>query len=469
MQNKFNILILEDNPDDLELLLLELKKGAFEFSHVHASDKETFEKALSAFKPDIIISDHNLPSYTSLEALITARSKYPDIPFILVSGFIGEDEAINLIVNKDVNDFLLKDNLIRLNSSIIREVKGYYLREELKFKNQELNMLSMVAKQTLSGVIITDAKGKVEWVNNSFTKITGYTLKDLHGKKPGDILQGKGTNTDVVNRISEKLKNQIPFQEEILNYKKTGEEYWIKLDISPLFDADGNLTKFVAIQDEITEEKHHQLLMLAINDITTSLLDSDSFTEICNTITEKLIHHFGFEDCVIYEADQKNKKLIQIAATGDKVSDEEGLLNPLILDYGEGIVGSVAQNKKAEIVSDTTKDNRYVIDNAKRNSELAVPIILDNELLGVIDTEHPDKNFYNEEHLLQLKTVAGVIASKFKAAQENRLKKKAEEDFGVQFFYPDVSAFQAAVQPMYNELKAEPEKYAVYEAIKAVK
>ena len=422
------ILIVEDNDSDLELIIRELRKGNFELEYKHCQTEKSFTELLHAFNPDLILSDHNLPSFNSTDALRKARTFNPHIPFILVSGFIGEEEAVNMIVNKGVNDFILKGNLIRLNSSISREVQSYHLKSELHQKNDELRRLSMVASHTNNGVLITDKKGKIIWVNSAFEKLSGYSLNECSGKNPENFLRGKDTDEKTVLRISQNLQNLNPVKEELLNYRKNGTSYWVKLDIVPISDDQGGLNNFIEIHEDITEAKEYELLMVAINDIATSLLDTDSFSEICDTITKKLIHHFGFEDCVIYEADSDQKKLTQVAATGDKQSDEEKIKNPLILNFGEGIVGAVAESKKAEIVTDTAKDDRYIIDNEKRKSELAVPILLDHKVLGVIDSEHPEKNFYTDQHLLQFETIAGVIASKFRAAQENRLKRKAEED-----------------------------------------
>jgi methyl-accepting chemotaxis protein len=115
--------------------------------------------------------------------------------------------------------------------------------------------LSLVANETDNSVLITDANGLIEFVNPGFTKLTGYTLNEVVGKKPGSFLQGSLTDKDTVKRISEKIKNQSPFYEEILNYDKNGNAYWISLAINPVKDSKGVLQKFVSIQTNINETK----------------------------------------------------------------------------------------------------------------------------------------------------------------------------------------------------------------------
>ena len=95
--------------------------------------------------------------------------------------------------------------------------------------------LSLVANETDNSVVICDAKGLIEYINPGFTKLTGYSMDEAIGKKPGELLQGKLTSPETVLKIREKLDAQTPFYEEILNYDKAGEPYWIALAINPVF------------------------------------------------------------------------------------------------------------------------------------------------------------------------------------------------------------------------------------------
>lgn len=124
-----------------------------------------------------------------------------------------------------------------------------------KNAEKEFEQLSLVADNTDNSVIITNSQGKIEFVNNGFTKLTGYELEESIGKKPGGFLQGADTDQETVTRISKQLKEGKSIYEEILNYRKTGESYWISLVINPIFDEDGKVEKFISIQADITETK----------------------------------------------------------------------------------------------------------------------------------------------------------------------------------------------------------------------
>ncbi|MEM1093604.1 MAG: PAS domain S-box protein [Bacteroidota bacterium] len=122
-------------------------------------------------------------------------------------------------------------------------------------RREKLRLLSLVADRTDNSVIITNASGEIEFINPGFTKLTGYTLDDVLGKKPGAVLQGKDTDQTTVKRIRERLEARKPFYEEILNYNKAGEPYWISLAINPVFDDAGQLDKYISIQANVTETK----------------------------------------------------------------------------------------------------------------------------------------------------------------------------------------------------------------------
>lgn len=121
--------------------------------------------------------------------------------------------------------------------------------------SQSMELLSLVANKTDNSVVITDSHGLIEYTNPGFEKMTGYTLQEVQGKKPGDVLQGERTDKNTVKRLGEMIKNGDPFYEEILNYTKGGEPYWISLAINPIFGEDGRLDRFISIQSNITSTK----------------------------------------------------------------------------------------------------------------------------------------------------------------------------------------------------------------------
>lgn len=152
---------------------------------------------------------------------------------------------------------------VHVNAQPIFDNKGniaqYFVIEtdltERKKAETELQRLSLIAKETENGVILIDPDRKATWVNAAFTRMTGYTLEEIVGKRPAELLEGPGTDKKTIRFIQEQYKKEQPFQVEILNYKKNGEPFWSEIHIQPLFNADGALEQFFSIRKDITERK----------------------------------------------------------------------------------------------------------------------------------------------------------------------------------------------------------------------
>lgn len=119
----------------------------------------------------------------------------------------------------------------------------------------ELARLSRVANQTTNGVVMTDVDGRIEWVNQGFTRISGYMPEEVYGRRPCDVLQGDSTAPEAIAIMSKALKNSEPFEVDVINYRKSGEPYWIHISCNPLRDPDGSLQGYMAIESDITATK----------------------------------------------------------------------------------------------------------------------------------------------------------------------------------------------------------------------
>ncbi|MCR9249591.1 MAG: tetratricopeptide repeat protein [bacterium] len=172
--------------------------------------------------------------------------------------------------------------------------------------------------------------------------------------------------------------------------------------------------------ESIKVERNLQLRKKAddiINYFATSLYGKNSVDEILWDVVNNCISQLDFEDCVIYLLDEERNVLVQKAAYGDKSKLDDQVLSPIDIPIGDGIVGYVAKTGVAEIIHDTTKDARYIVDDQSRLSEIAVPIMQQDRVIGVIDSEHAESNFYTEFHLQALTTIASICGSKIAQTQ----------------------------------------------------
>jgi PAS domain S-box-containing protein len=119
----------------------------------------------------------------------------------------------------------------------------------------DLAMLAMVARQTSNAVIITDAQRRITWVNAGFERITGYRAQEVIGINPGKLLQCDATDPGVILRMRAALDAGRPFLGEMINRNKSGDLYWVEMDIQPIRDARGELTGYMALESDITARR----------------------------------------------------------------------------------------------------------------------------------------------------------------------------------------------------------------------
>lgn len=173
-------------------------------------------------------------------------------------------------------------------------------------------------------------------------------------------------------------------------------------------------------------QRHRYLEVL--HEFTMRQASLRSVDDICWNIAKTAIGELGFVDCVVYLMGESRSHLIQRAAHGDKNPVELEILDPITIPVGAGIVGAVAASGEIEWVSDTRGDKRYILDDSFRCAELAVPILSEGEVIGVLDSEHPEANFFSDEDVKLFSTIAALASTRIDTALAlERLEKQAEE------------------------------------------
>ncbi|MEI6457081.1 MAG: histidine kinase dimerization/phospho-acceptor domain-containing protein, partial [bacterium] len=144
---KIRLLLVEDNDTDALLLVRQLKKEGYEPDHIQVKTMDEMERALDSGTWDLVVSDYSLPGFGGRDALELFKSKNLDIPFILVSGTVGEDIAVN-IMKGGANDYLMKTHLNRLGPAVKRELEETVMRREKRQAEKELILAKQAAEES---------------------------------------------------------------------------------------------------------------------------------------------------------------------------------------------------------------------------------------------------------------------------------------------------------------------------------
>ena len=145
------------------------------------------------------------------------------------------------------------EQIRKFNQELEQRVRERTL--QLEAAGRDLERLSYVASRTRNGVLICNPEGRIEWANQGFERMSGWLLSEIVGRKPGEFLQGAGTDLQVVSEIRRALRSRVAIQFTLLNYTKSGERYWVEAEINPVFDKAGGLISFVSVQADITERR----------------------------------------------------------------------------------------------------------------------------------------------------------------------------------------------------------------------
>ena len=127
--------------------------------------------------------------------------------------------------------------------------------QRLAQQKKELSELAAVAERANDAIVVTDRRGIVTWTNPAFEKLSGFTMQEIHGRKPGAVLQGPETDPEHVAMLRKALRDAKPIKLELLNYRKDGRPYWVSLGISPLATEHGETYGFVSISHDVTRER----------------------------------------------------------------------------------------------------------------------------------------------------------------------------------------------------------------------
>lgn len=261
-QNKLHLLVLEDVPNDAALEIAELEQAGYECDWKRVETRADFLAELDEGGYDLVISDYALPAFDGLTALKLLQERRADMPFILVSGTLGEEAAIDSL-RAGATDYVLKTRLSRLGPVVERALHEQAQRRERERAQRELQLANerfrAIVENAGDAIITVDEAGRmVEW-NAAAALMFGYTAEEAIGREVLQIMPERyraDHQNSLLTSLSGHRKRKLGETTELTGRRKDGTEFALALSLAAWM-VDGEHF-FTAIIRDITERKAYE-------------------------------------------------------------------------------------------------------------------------------------------------------------------------------------------------------------------
>jgi PAS domain S-box-containing protein len=276
---KIRALVLEDNPDEAELMLYGLAEDGYDVTWKRVDRPESFRTALEQEQWDVILADFKMPHFSAPAALDILRASGKDIPFIIVSGSIGEAIAVEAM-KAGAHDYFVKTNLTRLGAAVEREIREAQVRHEGKQAVAELRRAEerhrlLVENVRDYAIFMLDAAGNVTSWNQGAERVTGYKEAEILGKPLAIFFreeeQPACRSEEALNAAAERGSHL----DEGPRIRRDGTQFWAMSTLDRIL-MDGNVIGYTAIFRDITEKKR------LLDDLRQAVHARDEFLSIAS-------------------------------------------------------------------------------------------------------------------------------------------------------------------------------------------
>ncbi len=420
------VLLTEDVASDAELEVRELKRAGLRIAHRIADSQESFEAVLHEFSPDIILSDFSMPQFDGMAALRLAAELCPDVPFIFVSGTIGEEYAIRAL-KSGATDYVLKANLVRLPAAVERALAESQERREKRRAEAELDL----TRERLTSIF--SAIPDVLW---SVDPRTGEVIfaspaaKDVFGYEPQELLldpelwkrQIHPADRDAVLNAWRRVHEGEGFDFDYRIVVPERGERWINARGKLVRGADGRPERIDGLARDITEQFEHRVRIARLSRvreftsaINSALVRQREREELFATITRIAVDVGGLRGARVGMLDQESGDIAwgpwyaawqasPAPAPRRSARDDES---------GSALAVRALRALAPAIANDLTRDAHVHPDEllaAGVHALAAFPLVVDGRAAGVLGLAAPDPGFFDDEQVRVLSELAANVS-----------------------------------------------------------
>lgn len=397
MSKPLRVLIVEDSEDDTELLLRELRRSGYDLTHERVETAATMRAALARQPWDLIIADYSMPQFSAPEALLVLKESGFDLPFIIISGTIGEERAV-AAMKTGAHDYLVKGHLARLAPVIERELREARIRWERRraetaLQDRERYFRALI--ENTSDVIATlDATGRITYVSPALVRALGYAPEEHIGLNAFDLVHPDDmlASSESFKRLA--LKAGAGHMVQFRARHKDGSWRWLEA-ISRNLLHEPAVGAIVANLRDITERKQVEETLRTNEEHQASLLrlarqleQAHTFPTVLEAALIEVKAIIGYQNIwvFLFSKDRETMSLISIQGKLTGVVQQE---YPILRVKGATMLEEIVAADKPVVVEDARTDprtNKEVVAQLQNRTIINVPMVLGERKIGALGT-----------------------------------------------------------------------------------
>jgi PAS domain S-box-containing protein len=447
MEKTLRILVVEDMATDAELEVRELKRAGMRVVHQIVETEATFREALKEFQPELILSDFSMPHFDGMWALEIARKVAPDVPFIFVSGTIGEEYAIRALRN-GATDYVLKNNLVRLPAAVERALQDNVERAARRRAERELEE----TRSRLDGIVsslsdvvwsVSPSPYRMLFVSRAFEAVWGLSVAEIYRNPDRWIETIHSDDREQVEGVWQDALRGKPFDVIYRIVRGDGAVRWINDRAKSIRDDAGGVMRLDGIARDITELKVQeqrimrlsriQAVLSGINSLIVRVRDRQQLLEKACRIA---VNIGGFGIAWIGMLDQKTLDIVPAACAG---MGAESLMttsrNTALPDtpLGQGLVGRAIRERRPvfsnDLISEPGQGGARRQEAVRRGyrSLIALPLVVGDKAVGSMSLFAREPNFFDEEEFNLLTELAGNVSFALDLIQKGAALEETEK------------------------------------------
>jgi PAS domain S-box-containing protein len=341
---QLRVLFLEDQPDDVRLLEHELRRAGYDPVGARVETEAEFCRSLDS-PPDLILSDYTLPGFNGLDGLRIVRQRGLDVPFIFVSGTMGEDVAVDAM-RHGADDYLLKDRLTRLGPAVEHALGRRRLLLQKQRAEEVTARLAAIVESSADAIIATTVEGTITSWNAGAERLYGYSAAEVVGKPIGILIPPRRRQCDIPEDHADMARrtghgDRIDAYETV-RVRKDGRRVDVLVSISPIRDTRGTVLGASVIAHDISARKRAERLLAAEHAVTGILAECHTLAEASPRLLRTLAEALRWEVAVLWQVDPQANVLRRVDtwhASGAAADFLERPGQATTLECGEGIAG----------------------------------------------------------------------------------------------------------------------------------